>query len=284
DIEREPTLAQVLRIQNYPTVVLAAADGKILAVLEGYLEAGRMYDHLGRALASMKNPDWMLRDYQESAKAIAASDYAKAVALLKPVIQDGRDRPVQVKAKQLLKDLELQAEGRMTRAKQLSDKGQTAEAMDTLTELVRVFAGTQAAAEAGRMLTSLGQRPDVATQQRTRRARELLAQAREDYRTQQYLCCLDRCEILQQSYADLPEATEAMQMAGDIKSNPEWMQTACDNLNNRLGTMYLALAETWMKKGQTQQAVVCLEKVVRSLPGSRHAEAAQIRLAQLQGR
>src|SRR5205807_6612942 len=114
-------------------------------------------------------------------------------------------------------------------AKQMADKGQTPEAIDTITELVRVFPGTQAAAEGGQMLTTLANRPENKNQHRTRRARELLAQAREDYRTQQYLCCLDRCEVLASTYADLPEGTEAMQLASEIKNNPEWMRLACDN-------------------------------------------------------
>ncbi len=47
--------------------------------------------------------------------------------------------------------------------------------------------------------------------------------------------------------------------------------------------LYLALADAWLKRGQPQQAVYYLERVVQTLPGTRHAETAQTRLAQLQG-
>ena len=114
-------------------------------------------------------------------------------------------------------------------------------------------------------------------------AQALLAQAREDYRTQQYLCCLDRCEVLAASYADLTEGTEAVQLASEIKNNPEWMRQACDNLSDRLGILYLSLAETWLHKGQPQQAAQCLERVIQSCPGTRQAEAAQVRLSYLKG-
>jgi thioredoxin-like negative regulator of GroEL len=283
DAEREPALVQALHIAAYPTVVLAATDGKIVGTIEGFQDATRFHENLQRALATVNNPEWMLRDYQAAAKAIAASDYARAVALLKGILEDGKTRPVQLKASQLFKDLEQQAAGRLAQARQLNDKGQTAEAMDTLTEMVRVFAGTQAATEAGQMLTSLANSSELRAQQRVRRARELLAQARQDYRTQQYLCCLDRCEILSGGYGDLPEGAEANQLADEIKSNPEWMQRACDNLNDRLSGLYLSLAETWIRKGQPQQAQVCLERVIQTFPGSRQAEAAQVRLTQLQG-
>ena len=75
---------------------------------------------------------------------------------------------MQVKAKQLLQDLEQQAAGRLARAKQLADKGETTEAIDTVSELVRVFAGTQAATDGGQMLTSLAKKPEIKDGQRSR--------------------------------------------------------------------------------------------------------------------
>ena len=50
-------------------------------------------------------------------------------------------------------------------------------------------------------------------------ARELLDQAREDYRRKQYLACLDRCETLIANYAESPEGAEASKMAAEIKAN-----------------------------------------------------------------
>ncbi|HEV3261731.1 MAG TPA: DUF255 domain-containing protein [Gemmataceae bacterium] len=283
DAEKNAILTEKLGILNYPTLVLASPDGKILGTLEGYMDASRLHPHLQRALATASNPEWMTRDYEEAAKAVSAAEYARGIALLKSVVQDGKDRPVQVKARQLLKELEQQAANRLARAKQLGDKGQNSEALDMLAGLLKAFPGTQAAAEAGQMLSALTLKPDIKTQQRTSRARELLAQAREDYRTQQYLCCMDRCEVLASGFADLPEGAEAIQLAAEIKNNPEWMRLACESLSDRLGVLYLSLAETWLKKGQPHEAVLCLERVVQTFPGTRQAEAAQVRLAQIQG-
>jgi thioredoxin-like negative regulator of GroEL len=281
--EREPALANHLRITQYPTVVLADADGKILGTMEGYQEAGRFQENLQRALASIANPEWMLRDYQEALKAYGAPDYPQAVTLLKRVLADGKGRPVQEKARQMLGQIEKQAAGKLARARQLMDKGESTEATAVLTEVVRLYPGTTEAADAGQMLTRMVKNPEVRTQQREQRARELLAQAKEDYRTRQYLCCLDRCEILTATFGDLQEGAEAVQLSAEIKSNPEWMQSACESLTERLSTMYLALAETWLQKGQPQQARLCLERVISTFPGSRQAEVAQVRLAQIQG-
>jgi thioredoxin-like negative regulator of GroEL len=281
--DREPRLTQILQISSYPTVVLADPARKILGTIEGYQEPARFHENLQRALARVANPEWMVRDYQEAVKAYSTPDYAKAVTLLKGVLEDGKTRPVQEKARQLLTEIEKQAAGKLARARQLNDKGQATEAVSALTELVRLYPGTPEAAEAGQLLTQLVKLPEVREKQRNQRARELLAQAKEDYRTKQYVCCLDRCEILAAAFGDLPEGAEAVQLAAEIKGNPEWMQNACDSLTERLSSMYLALAETWLHKGQPQQAAVCLERVIRTFPNSRQAEVAQIRLSQIQG-
>jgi thioredoxin-like negative regulator of GroEL len=283
DAHRNAALSDALRIQAFPTVVLAASDGKILATLEGYMEPIRFHEQLQRALVSVSNPEWMNRDYLEAGKAVAGSDYARAIALLKGVTEDGQNRPMQLKARQLLNELDQQAATRLARAKQYEDKGQTTEAMETLTELVRAYAGTQAATEGGELLTKIADKPEIKARQRTRRARDLLAQAKEDFRTHQYLRTLEHCETLVTNYPDLPEGAEAVQLASDIKSNPEWMKQACDSLSDRLGLLYLSLAETWIKKGQPKEAVICYERVIQTFPGTRQADTAQQRLAQLQG-
>jgi thioredoxin-related protein len=283
DAEREVALTQALRVTQYPTIVLAAPDGKILGVLEGYQEAPRLTEQLNKVAAAYVAPEWMLRDFQESAKAIVASDYARAIVLLKGITQDGKERSVQVKARQVLQDLEQQAAGRLARAKTLHDRGQSAEAADALADLLKSFAGTQAAADGSALLSSLAARPELRDQQRSRRARELLAQAKDDYRTQQYLGCLERCELLTTGYADLPEGVEAQQLAGEIKDNPDLLSRACESLNQRMGVMCLTLAESWAKKGQPQQAQVYLEKALQVAPGTRQAQVAQTKLAQLRG-
>jgi thioredoxin-like negative regulator of GroEL len=283
DADRETSLTQTLRISQYPTLVVAAPDGKIVGVLEGYQEAPQLTEQLQRVSSYYVTPEWMTRDFQEASKAILAMEYGRAVALLKAVVQDGRERTVQVKARQVLQDLEQQAAGRLARAKALQDRGQSAEAAEALTDLLRHYSGTQSATDGGAMLSTLAVRPEIRDQQRLRRARELLAQARDDFRTQQYLGCLERCDTLTTGYADLQEANEAQQLAASVRDNPELLSRACDSLTQRTGEMYLALAEAWAKRGQAAQAQQCLDKVMQSAPGTRYADLAQVRLAQLQG-
>src|SRR5579859_925538 len=95
---------------------------------------------------------------------------------------------------------------------------------------------------------------------------------REDYRS-----CLDRCEILSAQYADLEEGSEGEKLAADLKLNPEWARQACEQLGERLSLLYLSLAESWLRKGQPQQAIFYLERVIKMFPGSRHAEMARVR-------
>jgi thioredoxin-like negative regulator of GroEL len=283
DADRESTLTQMLRITQYPTLVVAGPDGKIIGVLEGYQEPAPLSDQLQKVSGYYAVPEWMVRDYQESARAILVSEYGRAIAILKNIVQDGKERTVQVKARLVLRDLEQQAAGRLARAKALTDRGQSTEAAEALTDLLKNYVGTQAAADGGTLLTTLASRPEMRDQQRQRRARELLAQARDDFREKQYIGCLERCETLTSAYSDLPEGSDAQHLAAEIRDNPEFMAKVCESLNARTGAMYLTLAETWIKKGQPEKAQLCLEKVLQSAPESRHAELAQVRLAQLQG-
>jgi thioredoxin-related protein len=203
DASRDPRLADALRVQNFPTLVFANSEGRILGYQEGFVEA----------------------------------------AALKEVLE--RLAPAAAKAPPASPNLE-------------------GPASEKLTSRAKV-------------------KPEGDEEDRLRRARDLLGQAREDYRAQQILFCLDRCELLANNYADLPEGAEAAKLATEIKSNPEWMKQACDQLADRMSQLYLSLAETWLKKGQPQQAIYYLERIVQSFPNSRHAEAAQVRLAQIQG-
>jgi thioredoxin-like negative regulator of GroEL len=281
--ERETQLVQYLRISAFPTIVLSDPDGKILGSIEGYKEAAPFQEYLQRALAQVANPEWMLREYAEAIKSYNAPDYPRAVTLLKGILADGKSRPVQEKSRQLLAEIEKQGAGKLARAKQLLDRGQTAEASTALTEVVRLYVGTPGADEAGQMLTQMVKSPEQQQQQRTQRARELLAQAKEDFRTKLYRFCLDRCEILANGYGDLPEGAEAVQLAAEINGNTDLLENVKDSYIEKLSGTYLTLAEAWLRKGQPKQAVIYLERLIRTFPGSRQAEVAQIRLSQIQG-
>jgi thioredoxin-related protein len=280
----EPDLVNKLQIESYPTVILADADGKILGLMEGFHDASRFQEKLLRALAQVAHPEWMQTNLQLAAKAAAASDYAKAITLLKGILEDGKNRPIQQKAKKQLDDIEKQAAGQLAKAKQMNDKGQAQEAIKVLTELVQLYPGSASATVAGQLMSDISTKaPDVTKVPRGQQARELLGLAKEDYRLGQHLCCMDRCKILIDEYNEFPEAKEAKQLYESITANPEWMQAACDKMAERMGNMHLLLAETLLKKGKRQEAMATLQKVMKLLPGTPHAEVARVRFNQLDG-
>lgn len=281
--EREPKLARALGIDSFPTYVLATPEKKIIGTFKGYKEAPEFTELLQRALAGCSNPDWMQSDYKLALKWIGNKEYARAISALNRIVEDNNDRPVQANAKKLLRELEEQGRERLTRAKELQDQGQNGEAIKILGETIGDFPGLMLGKEAAEMLAKLVQNPEVHTQQRTRLAQDLLRQARDFHRKKEYVLCFERCNQLKQHYGDLSEGQEAMQLYTELKNDPEWLQSACDNFADRLGEMYLLLAESLLKRGQPQQAKHWLERTIRAFPGSRQAESAQIRLEQLQG-
>jgi hypothetical protein len=295
DAQRHATLANALHIQNYPTLVFASPEGKILGYQEGFVEAPALKEHLDKALAATAPPPAAAaesarapapegpRELQEANRACEAGDYGRAVALLRQVIASGKDGPAQAQARRKLREIEEKAGSQCTRARELADQGKHGEAVEVLHDLTRDYPGTLAAREGGRLLATLASRRSVRPAPGGARAQALLAQAREDYRAREYLACLDRCEALLSGFADTEEAAEAGRLAAEIKANPEWTKQACEQLADRLGLLYLAQAEGWLKKGQPQRAVFYFERVVQAFPNSRHAEVAQGRLLQLQG-
>jgi thioredoxin-like negative regulator of GroEL len=280
DANREPRLTQMLRIQAYPTMILAGQDGKIIGWIEGYLEAKRMTEHLLRASIT-PTPDWMTREVQDAGRLIGAGEYARALVLLKKIVADGKDRPAQAKARELLREIETQAAARLEQAKQLDARGQTFEAIERLTDLQRQYAGAQATLEGGKLLTALTDRPDV---RRARRAQDMLRLARDEAKMERYLGCLDLCEVLAAAYRDLPEGREGAELAAAIKANPQQMKQVCDALNERLTKMYMDLADSWLKKGERDEAAACLEKALIINPAGAAAANIQARLNLLNSR
>src|SRR5207302_7148612 len=88
--------------------------------------------------------------------------------------------------------------------------------------------------------------------------------------------------IINRDFGDLPEARKAYALAAEIKNNPQWMQAASDVMTDRLGGMWLDLADYHLKSGEPKRAEFYLRRVVAVFPASRLAESAQIRLGQLQ--
>ena len=115
----------------------------------------------------------------------------------------------------------------------------------------------------------------------TRRAQDLLAQARDAYKAERIGAALELCEILETTYKDVLEGRQGAELAAEIRANPEKLSIACQHLNERLASMYAALGETWVKKGDREQAVTYYEKAVKAAPASTVARDAQAKLTGL---
>ncbi len=283
DVNREPKLSSVLRIQAYPTMILASNDGKILGFIEGFMEADRLSEHLVRA-ANTATPDWMARDFQEATRSFNNADYARSIALLKGILEDKKQRPVQTKAKQVLSEIEQQASGRLAHAKGLSDQGQMVAANDVLTDLLRRYAGSSAALEGSKLLAKNSSQPEVQLLLKDRRAMELLEIAKDCFRKEQFLQCLDHCETLRSVYKNTPCSNQAIELENQIRNQPEKMVKVCEEMNDRLAKMYLAQSEAWLKKGNHRKAQLCLEKIIKVCPDSNQAEVALGRLTSLKSK
>ena len=85
DAEREVHLANHLRIESYPTIVLATSDGKILAYLKGYQDADSFHEVLQRMSANLLAPEWMQRDLQLAGQKMLKGEYTAAIPMLRAI-------------------------------------------------------------------------------------------------------------------------------------------------------------------------------------------------------
>lgn len=281
DAHREPELARALRVQAYPTIVLAGPDGKIHAFLEGYLDANRLEEHCKRTLLAISTADGPARDFEHASQALASNDYPRAISLLRQVAREAGEQPIGQKARKLLEEIERQAATQQQRAADLIAQGRAPEAVDVLGGVIRQYAGTQAAAQASEQLQRLTTTAEVQQQLRQRSARELLVAAREDFRQQRYYDCLLKCEQLQSYYAGESETEEAARLAAEIQKNPQYLARACEQLQQRTAELSLRLAEAWQAQGRLVEAVACYERVLRVAPESAQAQAAAAALGRL---
>lgn len=285
DGNKHVELVQALKVQSYPTLIFAGADGNIHGYKEGFLEAPALKEQLTKVLVAAGTPDWMQRDFDSAGRAITAKDSAKAIVLLRSVVEDGKSRPVQVKARGLLDGLEKEAAAAAAKARELADKGSTAEAIDALDRVQKGFPGTLAARKSKELHIELVSRarPRVDDSERKTRALEMMKLAREDFKSGRYLSCLDRCEAVSSKYNDVEGAGDADKLAAEIRDNPEWAKAAADQAASRMCELHLSLADTWLRKGKPEQAAHYLETIVRSFPGTKHADAAKAKLARIKG-
>ncbi len=291
DAHLNRSLTDFLKIRGFPTLVFASAQGRVLGSHEGYLETPALREHLDRVLALTSAAAPPVREQPRPEPQRPEPDPNATVATPGPgpIVETPRPTPVAGAAPAPSPSPATEVAGVPPLPRLASISSQPTESVQpsqvgaVMSQLSRMLRGTFASQQGAQFLVNLTSKGDAPDLIRIRQAQDLLDQARTDYQQQHFLICLDRCEMLMSSYPDLAEAQEARQLAGEIRKNPEWIKLACDQLGDRLSVMYLNLAETWLTKGEPQQAIFYLERVIQTAPNTRYAETAQVRLAQLQG-
>jgi hypothetical protein len=268
-------------------MVMAAPDGRILKTRTGFQNADELFGMMQESLAMLPASEGaqMQEKLAAAEKLERAGEYVRSSFLYRELLEDGKQRPVTRPAQEGLRRIEKLGQDKFAQVKELNSRGKKTEAMEGCADIVRSFAGLAVSREAQTLMVEISRTTtlEVATTPRDRRATELLIQAEEFYKSKDYIPCLDRCEVILANFGDLPAGQKAYHLASEIKNNPDWLQNAADVMTDRLGGLYLALADSYLKRGEPSRAQYYLQRVLTAFPGSRLAESAQIRLNQLQG-
>lgn len=114
--------------------------------------------------------------------------------------------------------------------------------------------------------------------------KEMLALAKAAFKAEQYAECLERAEAVAAAHPNTPAAEEAVALVATVKADPEKLSRAGEQLDDKFAASYFAVAEGWEQKGKMKEATGFFEKVIQVAPGSKLAERARARVAQLTGR
>src|SRR5262249_22315656 len=122
-------LANYLRIESYPTIVLAMPDGKLLPYIKGYQDAETFHEVLLRFTGNVQAPDSFQRDLQLASQKMQLGEYSVAIPLLRGIIDNPKGRALHAHAQKFLDAIELKAMERLDTARDLHDKGRAQDAV-----------------------------------------------------------------------------------------------------------------------------------------------------------
>jgi hypothetical protein len=252
DYERNPILLQGQSILEFPTMAFLGADNSALSQQKGFVEAPILLQQVQKVMASLK-----------PAPAQVATQSQTVTQTKKPT-SNPIPNVTQVQYPEQKKPVPppFYADARIGPGWE-NRGGVWPGPRDWLTR-------NQAVAQ-----------PFQPVEERVFRARQLLSQAQDDYRRQQWVSCMEHCKTLNALYPDLQEGVEARQLVFRIQNNPELLDRLARDLTENLAEIYWELAQSKFRQNLGSQAVPYLEKIVQSCPGTRFAAAAQEYLTRL---
>ncbi len=278
DGNKEATLTKSLKVQLYPTTVLAGSDGTIHAFVQGYVGVDAFKDQLKHTTDLVSADLKFGKELSEASTAMKSGEYSKAIPILHRLSLVTKGKAPEAKVKELLALVEKTGADRLAAASRQIADGKREPAIRQLNEIVKAFAGTAIATRAEADLIALGvDRIDKIAI--AMRATALLTAARDLAKAGAYAEALEIAELLDTT----AEAKAAAALAAEIKADPNKLAASARQANEKAAALQLTLADAYTAKGQTQEAAGCLEFAIRLAPNTPKAEQAEGRLAKLRG-
>lgn len=278
DGNREQALVRALKIQLYPTTVLAGPDGTIHAVIQGYVAAEPFRDQLKRTSVAAADDLKLMRELAEAITASKSGDYAKALATAQRIALVAKGKPAEAKASELLEDIEKIASERLAAANATGNKSGDSTARAVIAGVIRSFPGTRAAVRAEAQMAAAGASFETSV---AGLPKPLLGIARELVEKGEYSDALNLLSYLARGPADSDEVKGANELIATIKSDVLKLTLAAKQASERAAAYQLALSDIHLASGNTTDAASCLEQVLRLCPNGQKAELALAKLTRI---
>jgi hypothetical protein len=268
---------------------LIAPDGAVLWI--GV--PARIEDQIELALAQhppvLVDPDVLKKattDLDEAEQALNDHDRAKAIQrFMHPAPEVKKDRTFAKRYASLQPKIEQTAQELIAEAEPLISTKQFSKAAGFLHDVAELTKGLPEEATARQKLAELLANPEAKqaldADRRNSEAAAALAMARTIRDRADAIQAYKKFKAITQDYSDTPAAKDAASVVANYESDQQFMQQVKDEAVAAKATPMLALCDSYRNAGKLDQAREKYQQVVQQFTGTRFAEIAKQRLAEM---
>lgn len=260
DAIRDRDIVKALGVRLLPTFIIADPQGNVISNVEGLSSAEEFKTFLSNGLDKIY------------------SNFDSSALLAEAIINSGEGNLE--KAKKILE--------RIIKREPLSVSGKKAEALLGEFEKNRSFLANSLLNSDNKIKDlkapgSLVSRSLKNKGQSVVLTNDLLEKMLEERKSGRLIMAHDLAQQIKLIAPGTTAENDAQRVIDDSMADPQAVKQLVEAQSDKLANLLFQSAEIAIKQGQPQQAVYYLERISQIFPGSKYANSAQTRLAQIQG-
>jgi len=277
--EQQRDLAETFEVKRYPALIYLDSSGKKLYLLDSKLTGRRVLHTMARTfLVSM---------YNGAERAREAGEVRRAVRGFQTLLVIARGTPPANWAQDKLKRIAADGVKKLSQAQIALDAKDHLKAMTLLDELAWEYRGTQAGADAQKLMNELSGDAEAARAlaevDRRRRARRRLERATRLEKRQDLEEALITYWDVLRDYPDTPATEQAAARANELAKDRQLALKAARTRMKRDCRLWMEMARAFEQNKRTDKALEYYQRVITYYKDTSYAEKAQEAINNLLG-